>query len=149
MLINMNFDFSFSRIPEIIFGKGKLSRLPELPLLKTARKVLIVLGGRSFSESSKYGDMLEIFAKLNIEDHIVSVKEEPSPELVDSCVSKYKDKGIDLVISIGGGSAIDAGKAISAMLLQEGSVMPYLEGVGEGKVHDGRKIPFIASYNFV
>ncbi len=49
-----------------------------------------------------------------------------------------------MVIAIGGGSVMDAGKAISAMVLQNDSVMAYLEGVGEGKQHNGLKVPMIA-----
>ncbi|HOM11640.1 MAG TPA: iron-containing alcohol dehydrogenase, partial [Spirochaetota bacterium] len=66
-----------------------------------------------------------------------------SPQLVDDAVKAYAGKGIDVVVSIGGGSAIDAGKAISAMLPVGGSVTDYLEIVGT-KQHSGVKIPFIA-----
>ncbi len=58
-------------------------------------------------------------------------------------VSKYSDERIDAVISIGGGSVIDAGKAVSAMLGKTGSVEEYLEVVGS-KEHPGTKVPFIA-----
>lgn len=45
-----------------------------------------------------------------------------------------------MVVAVGGGSVIDAGKAISAMFSKTESVIAYVEGVGEGKVHDGTKI---------
>ena len=48
-----------------------------------------------------------------------------------------------MVVSIGGGSVTDAGKAISAMIPKEDSIKNYLEGVGN-KTHDGKKVPFIA-----
>jgi alcohol dehydrogenase class IV len=51
---------------------------------------------------------------------------------------------VDVVLAVGGGSVLDAGKAISAMLLQEQRVKTFLEEVGTGEVHDGRKVPFIA-----
>ena len=50
---------------------------------------------------------------------------------------------IDLLVAIGGGSVVDAGKAVSAMLPLEGSVRDYLEGVGT-KTHTGMKKYFIA-----
>ncbi|MFW6294333.1 MAG: iron-containing alcohol dehydrogenase, partial [Halanaerobium sp.] len=59
-------------------------------------------------------------------------------------VDKYRGKGISSVTAIGGGSVMDTGKAISAMLTQEDSVLNYLEVVGSGKEHPGDKIPFIA-----
>jgi alcohol dehydrogenase class IV len=46
-------------------------------------------------------------------------------------------------VAIGGGSVIDTGKAVSAMLTKKEPVLAYLEGVGT-KIHDGEKIPFIA-----
>ena len=58
-------------------------------------------------------------------------------------VRKYSDERVDVVISIGGGSVIDAGKAISAILNKTGSVREYLEVVGN-KEHPGTKVPFIA-----
>jgi alcohol dehydrogenase class IV len=73
----------------------------------------------------------------------ITLRGEPSPDFIDETVRESKDREIEVVISIGGGSAIDAGKAISGMLLQNASVMEYVEGIGNG-IHNGRKIPFIA-----
>ena len=63
--------------------------------------------------------------------------------MVDEIADKYRGKGINVVISVGGGSVMDAGKAVSAMLVVEYSVRHYLEGIGDME-HPGRKIPFIA-----
>ncbi len=68
---------------------------------------------------------------------------EPSPEMIDSAVRKFKNEAVDAVVSIGGGSVLDAGKAISAMMYVQGSVREYLEGVGT-REHPGTKLPFIA-----
>ena len=75
--------------------------------------------------------------------HQETVVGEPSPMRVDQIVARYRALKLDWVIGIGGGSAMDAGKAISAMLPQEGSVSDFLEG-REVRKHDGRKIPYIA-----
>ncbi len=67
----------------------------------------------------------------------------PVVGLVDEVVSRHRRDTPDWVLAIGGGSAVDAGKAISAMLPQSGSVKDFLEG-REVRKHDGRKLPFIA-----
>jgi alcohol dehydrogenase class IV len=58
-------------------------------------------------------------------------------------VGKFKNATVNVVVSIGGGSVLDAGKAISAMLYKTESVKEFLEGVGT-KEHSGTKLPFIA-----
>jgi alcohol dehydrogenase class IV len=78
-----------------------------------------------------------------ISQHHITVASEPSPALIDDTVKRYRDAAIDVVAAIGGGSVIDAGKAISAMLCIAGSVKDYLEVVG-AKEHPGTKTPFIA-----
>jgi alcohol dehydrogenase class IV len=71
------------------------------------------------------------------------IDSEPSPEMIDNASEKLKNVQIDSVVSIGGGSVMDAGKAISAMMYKTGSVREYLEGVGT-RDHPGTKLPFIA-----
>ena len=55
-----------------------------------------------------------------------------------------RGKGIEVVVAIGGGSVLDGGKAVSAMLPVDGIVKDYLEGVGTGVEHPGTKVPYIA-----
>jgi alcohol dehydrogenase class IV len=67
----------------------------------------------------------------------------PSPQDVDRIVRRYQPIKLDAILAVGGGSVIDAGKAVSAMLPLEGSVRDFLEGVGT-RNHPGLKKPFIA-----
>ena len=79
----------------------------------------------------------------NIEYKLISIPGEPSPEDIDNAVKSLDNEGIDLVVGIGGGSVLDAGKAISAMMHKPESVVRFLEGVGDME-HPGTKLPYIA-----
>lgn len=134
--------FKFTHTPDILFGAGKMKNLPDI--LRKAVKILLVLGGSSFQKTGHWQWLSEVLSKQRMTFYTVTVHHEPSPGLIDEIGGKFRGEGIDMVISIGGGSVIDTGKAISAMLTQQRSVMAFLEGAGEGLEHDGRKVPFIA-----
>ena len=74
---------------------------------------------------------------------MVMVPGEPSPDMIDNTVNKFSEEKINLVLGIGGGSVIDAGKAISAMMYRQESVVDFLEGIGT-KEHPGSSLPYIA-----
>jgi alcohol dehydrogenase class IV len=135
-------EFAFASIPHIIFGAGKLNEFYEL-IPKFGNNVLYVIGERSLKMSGKWDEILSTMEKKAINFSEISVRGEPTPTLVDEAVQKVRNQKLDVVVGIGGGSVIDAGKAISAMLTKYDSIKNYLEGVGT-KTHDGRKIPFIA-----
>jgi alcohol dehydrogenase class IV len=131
------------RLPaQIIFGPGKLAELVNI-IGRFGSSSLLVLGNRSFSETVHYDSLQKIFLKLGIQIRTVHIGSEPSPEMIDTIVADSFCKEIDLVIAIGGGSTLDGGKAISAMLAEGGHVSRFLEGVGD-KIPSGSKIPFIA-----
>jgi len=138
----MDLTFNFTSIPHIIFGARKLNELYNI-VPKFGKNVLYVIGGKSLRESGKWDEIVNAMEKKAINISIISVYGEPTPTLIDEASAKYKSKNIDLVVGIGGGSVIDAGKAISAMIPKEDSILNYLEGVGN-KIHDGKKIPYIA-----
>ncbi len=135
--------FNFVRLPQILFGEGTFQKLYEA-IMGFGNTTLIVTGGESFRHTEKFDILVNQLVKHSIKVYDVSVKGEPSPDLIDKIVDAYRNKYIDVVVAIGGGSVLDAGKAISAMLMQNDSVLEYLEGVGSGKIHNGEKAPFIA-----
>jgi alcohol dehydrogenase class IV len=134
--------FTFSGIPRVVFGVGEFRRVDRL-LKAFGSQVLIITGAESLERSGKWELLINGIEKGSIHHYRVVVKGEPSPELVDSAVSQFRDKGIEVVLAVGGGSVVDAGKAISAMLPQQDSVYDYLEGIGNKK-HNGEKVPFVA-----
>lgn len=72
-----------------------------------------------------------------------TISGEPSPGTIDGITTRWKDRDIDVIVACGGGSVLDAGKAVAAMLCEEGSVKNYLEGVGDKKP-SGKTLPLIA-----
>jgi alcohol dehydrogenase class IV len=75
---------------------------------------------------------------------VYSVAGEPTIEMVRAGTDKARQAGCDLVIAMGGGSAIDAGKAIAALLTNPGDPLDYLEVIGKGKAIIAPPVPFIA-----
>ncbi len=135
-------DFLFAPTPHIIFGRDKIKQLPGI-ISGLGHPVLIVLGGSSYKNTGWWQDTTESLKKEGITYQQVNLEHEPSPAFIDGVVKDYAGTKIEVVVSIGGGSVIDAGKAISAMLGRKESVKIYLEGIGTKKP-DGVKIPFIA-----
>ncbi len=134
--------FRFARIPRIIFRCGGLSELPGI-IETMGVRIIFVTGESSFISSPRADFLFSELAKKRINWKIVKIPGEPSPEMIDKAVREFSGEKADLVVAAGGGSVIDAGKAVSAMLYRHEPVTEYLEGVGS-KQHPGTKIPFIA-----
>ncbi len=134
--------FRFARLPEIIFRVGGISELPSL-LKRFGEPVLLVTGRHSFTGSERGQNLLSALEKEKIAFSLMHIAGEPSPAVIDNATASYGERGIKCVVAIGGGSVLDAGKAVSAMLRVKGSVKDYLEGVGTLD-HPGIKVPFIA-----
>jgi len=131
--------FDFARGPRIVFGAGRLTEIGKLAA-PFGKRVLLITGSRSFPEA----DMtLAALTKLGFRVSRTRVKGEPTPSLVDEIAAKYRPEEIKLVLGMGGGSVLDAAKAVAAMLRLEGSVLDFVEGVGR-RAHDGTKVPMIA-----
>ncbi len=135
-------NFDFAATPHIHFGVGMRSTL--VSIIQTyGNKVLLITGGKSFDDSSL---CLELWDTLNDAFDIRREKivGEPSPQMVDAWVQTYQSFQPDVVLAVGGGSAVDAAKAMAGLLPSADSVMDYLEGVGKGKVFTHKTTPFIA-----
>jgi len=137
------YDFSIARLPRIIFSRGAITQLPDL-CSQYGNRVLLVTGASSFESSAAYSKLISAFDKNGLQFEKCSIPGEPSPELVDSIVNEYKEHVIDVVLGVGGGSALDAAKAIAGLLKIDNSVMDYLEGVGPELTYKGPAVPFIA-----
>ncbi len=135
--------FSIARLPRIEFGSGSINRLPGL-IRQYGNRCLLIMGKQSIRQSSAWMPLVTELSRASIEIQIVSVIEEPSPQLVDEAVSRYREFNADVVVGLGGGSVMDAAKAIAGLLRIENSVMDFLEGVGPELPYTGPAVPFIA-----
>lgn len=133
--------FSFLSNPKLIFGTGRFKELPQI--ISGSGSTILIITGSSLKSSGKWEALESWLTNNGIRYYEFIVQGEPSPDIIDYVVSEFKNKSIHLVVSIGGGSVMDTGKAVSAMLPQNESVMEYLEGLGN-KQHNGIKAPFIA-----
>lgn len=129
-------------LPKIIFGAGSFAKLPEI-IQSYGSHALIVTGGESLKNSGRWTPLTVQLNRAGLRFKALSVRGEPTTKAIDAIVAEYRRMPANVVAAIGGGSVIDCGKAISAMLAGDGSVKDYLEDVGTKKP-SGAKIPFIA-----
>ena len=127
--------FEFATATRIVFGAGTAATLPEL-VGTLGTRPLVVTGARRERAAA-------VVAALSAETF--AVPGEPTVELVREGARHVKDAGCDVVISIGGGSAIDAGKAIAAVATNGGEPLELLEVVGKGRAIAAAPLPFIAA----
>lgn len=135
--------FQVARLPEIRFGSGTFDQLPDV-LATYGSRLLLVTGRQSLQASPRWPRLLGALGDAGISWWHVTVDGEPSPELVDQAVREHRDKAVDVVAGIGGGSVLDAAKAIAGLLHTGTSVLDHLEGVGRGLPYCGPAVPFVA-----
>ncbi len=136
--------FQVARLPEIRFGDGSLEQLPGI-LERFGRRVLLVTGRASLQSTPHWQQLLDGLAAAGLQWRQEIVDGEPSPEVVDAAVARNRESDIDVVAGIGGGSVLDAAKAIAGLLRTGTTVLDHLEGVGRGLPYPGPAVPFVAA----
>jgi alcohol dehydrogenase class IV len=131
--------FEFATAGRILFGRGKSRQIPALAR-DLGRRALLVLGGSNRGRKV----LVDGLSDAGVPPLVFNVSGEPTTHLVDEATGIARAEGCDLVISLGGGSVIDAGKAVAGMLANPGEVRDYLELAGGGKPLLERGVPFIA-----
>ena len=140
----MTVDFSFARVPSIHCGIGTLREITAWLRSHDAQSVLLLTGRSSLEAMGKLSVVKRLIDEAGTKHAHEICAGEPSTEMVDRITQQWFDQGLDAVIGVGGGSVIDFGKAIAAMLPHGNSVLDHLEGVGRGEVHSGITLPFLA-----
>lgn len=135
--------FVIGALPRVIFGRGSIRDLPTL-VREFGTCALLVTGARSFVDGPYWPVLTAQLRAAGIAIHRATVSGEPSPSAVDAAVTNFREAAIDVVVGIGGGSVLDAAKAIAGLLPHGNSVMDHLEGVGAQRPYAGPATPFIA-----
>ncbi len=125
--------FEFATADRILFGAGTVKEAPSAAAA-LGRRALLVTGRTGLRAALGAWESCPRFA----------VAGEPTIDLVRRGIAAAREEGCDLVIAIGGGSAMDAGKAIAALLTNPGDPLDYLEVIGRGRPLERDPAPFIA-----
>jgi len=133
--------FEFTTATQIVFGEGALTQLPGL--VRGLGTRALVVTGRSGARAAVVFELLERTGGI-VSTITCQAPGEPTVDWVEQHVQAARKSGCDLVIGFGGGSAIDAAKAIAAMITNEGNLIDYLEVIGGGKPLVNPPVPVIA-----
>lgn len=125
--------FIFNNPTKLIFGKDTLVHLKD-EVSNYGKKVLLVYGGGSIKRNGIYDEVLALFEEIGAEVHELSGVE-PNPRLTTAKkgIEICKDKGIDFVLAVGGGSVIDCTKLISAGAKYDGDAWDLVTRQAEVK----------------
>ena len=131
--------FEFATAAQIIFGAGTLKQVGTLaPSFGT--RALIVTG----HTPGRAAALLHMLDAAHVAYRVATVSEEPTVETVRRGLEIARNSQCDFVIGFGGGSAIDAGKAIAALMTNGGDPLDYLEVIGNGRAIMQPSAPYIA-----
>ncbi|NLX23174.1 MAG: iron-containing alcohol dehydrogenase [Phycisphaerae bacterium] len=136
--------FEFATAGRIIFGEGTLREVgPAARALvpDTAGGPVLVVTGRSSRAGTALLNMLD---SAGLSAVTFAVAGEPTIPLVRKGTRFAREHGCNLVIGLGGGSAVDTAKAIAALLTNEGDVLDYLEVIGRSLPLRQPPVPCIA-----
>jgi alcohol dehydrogenase len=138
------------RLPEILLGAGRSAELPAV-LRRFGRRALFVVRSPGFVEGREWARLQAGLWAAGIDFTVENVSTEPSPAMVDDIVARVRAGStwsdgmpVDVVVGIGGGSVLDAAKAVAGLLIPGNSVMDHLEGVGPGLAYGGQAVPIVA-----
>ena len=131
--------FEFATAARIIFGEGAVREVAPAAAAMGRRALLVA--GATPGRTAFLAPLLEAAGVSSVP---FAVPGEPTVDLVRTGTARARAEACDLVIALGGGSAIDAGKALAAMLANPGDPLDYLEVIGAGRPLRQPSVPFIA-----
>ncbi len=132
--------FEFATATRVLFGAGRLAEAPEVVRALGGRRVMIVTG----STPVRAAPLREGLDRLGLSTVLFRVEGEPTLELAREGTATAIAAGCDGVVALGGGSVMDAGKAIAALAANGGDPLDYLEVIGRGRPLTQPSVPLVA-----
>lgn len=121
-------DFNYQNTAKIIFGLDSINKLENELKENNVKNLLILSSGDFIKDLGIYDKVIKICNKLNVTYvYNNSVVPNPKVELIRDLIKQNKDKCIDLILAIGGGSVIDSAKAISVGLESDLDIWDFFE----------------------
>ncbi len=130
--------FEFTTATRIVFGDGTVKQVAPAAR-QWGRRVLVVAG----SPPERAHRLLANLDAAGVQSFTFVVEREPTVDLIARGLEQARGEQCEVVVALGGGSAIDAGKAIAALLTNPGDLMDYLEVVGKGNAIQNPPAPLI------
>jgi len=130
--------FEFATANRIVFGPGVARQLPKMAR-EFGSHALFVMG----RNQERAAPLLSALETAGVQSVVFRVEGEPTLRMVREGVRAARN-GCDLVLGFGGGSAIDAAKAIAALSTNSGEPLDYLEVIGRGRALENTPLPFLA-----
>jgi alcohol dehydrogenase class IV len=134
--------FDFYCLPHVVFGRGCILRLPGL--VQGLGRSALLIHNAGDAAGGPVDRVVRVLDSAGVRVTIIEQRGEPKVEDVDSAVAAAREAGCDVVIGLGGGSAIDSAKAVAGLLTNGGSAMDYMEVVGRGVKIGKPAAPWIA-----
>lgn len=131
--------FEFTTANRIVFGSGKIKDVPEIAATSGRRALLVC--GKNTDRSEPLRMRLE---ESGVSVTRLQIEGEPKIPVIEQGIALARKAGCDLVLSMGGGSVMDSGKTVAAMLTNSGELLDFLEVVGRGQPLQQRSAPHIA-----
>lgn len=131
--------FAFATATEILFGRGQADAAPAR-IAALGRRVLLVHG----ATAARSAGLRQGLRAAGCEVTAVAVPSEPDMALIEAGLSAARGAGAQVVVAIGGGAVVDAGKAIAALVPAIRPMLDHLEVVGRGLPLDRPPLPFVA-----
>jgi len=130
--------FEFYGVGRVVFGRGKFAAVGELAA-GLERAALVIYNGNGVVDR-----LIERLTAAGVAATLRRQRGEPVAADVDAAVQEAQRHGCDCVIGLGGGSAIDAAKAVAALLANGGAAVDYMEIVGKGQKITRPATPWMA-----